>query len=448
MSLVFNQEAINGILFTLHFYNELPTVAHQKLMQMVGEEVMDMDQVTEFFKKIDDGEFRLKKDIKTLAQVVNVPNFVEKYVDLDTRLRLRKTSPTIREIINGKMLEIDWLHFKCNGLFFEISTSEDFKVTYEIVEGGLQVTNGDSEKFFSARREEEQIKIIQRDLMSILCSEKLRINTLRIRNDDSSTSDDDVKPTTAMTILRNTLNQVPKKLKISKLEFWVDELDDVFIETLKNIDSEHLESLDLLFGYFHSNLTPVWNDLHNLEEWKRLKSIVAGHTKFVVSETIRLYSHVQNARFAIEHFDYTSDNMSIHNSIMELKDKLLQNPNLKQFKMKSLYAMSDSDFENLKASLQQFNTSNTPYPCWITIPYPDSDKKLELLVEKKMIWFKGPCYVEGEGEEVIDDKDEEKRTVERMIMEMRRRLTKKTKRMIRCKRLRCSCCSAETNQKK
>ena len=91
MALVFNQEAINGILFTLQFYNELPTVAHQKLLQMTGKEVMNLSQVTEFFEKINNGEFRLEEDVEEkkseakLAQIVNVPDFVEKYLDIDTR---------------------------------------------------------------------------------------------------------------------------------------------------------------------------------------------------------------------------------------------------------------------------------------------------------------------------------------------------------------------------
>ncbi|EFP10414.1 hypothetical protein CRE_22927 [Caenorhabditis remanei] len=115
MSLVFNQGAINRILFTLHFQKELPIVAHQKLMEMTGEEVMNLEQVTEFFKKIDNGEFRLEEEVKekpqvTLVQVLNVPDFVEQYLDIDTRLCLRKTCTTIRKIVNEKRLHIGCLN--------------------------------------------------------------------------------------------------------------------------------------------------------------------------------------------------------------------------------------------------------------------------------------------------------------------------------------------------
>ena len=61
------------------------------------------------------------------------------------------------------------------------------------------------------------------------------------------------------------------------------------------------------------------------------------------------------------------------------------------------WEIQNSDFEEINASLQQYNTNNAPYPCWITIPYPDSEKKLKMLVKRKMIWFKGPSYVEEEG---------------------------------------------------
>ena len=57
---------------------------------------MNLDQVTEFFEKIDNGEFRLAEEIEeviveeekpevTLAHILNVPDFVEKYLDMDAR---------------------------------------------------------------------------------------------------------------------------------------------------------------------------------------------------------------------------------------------------------------------------------------------------------------------------------------------------------------------------
>ncbi|KAF1763130.1 hypothetical protein GCK72_011396 [Caenorhabditis remanei] len=91
---------------------------------------------------------------------------------------------------------------------------------------------------------------------------------------------------------------------------------------------------------------------------------------------------------------------------MELKDKLLQNPNLKQLKIEAIARMKARDVKDIKTSLKKYSTNNAPYPCWVSIPYPDSDKKLEMLVEKRIIWFKGPYYVEIEVEDSSDEDDE------------------------------------------
>ena len=65
--------------------------------------------------------------------------------------------------------------------------------------------------------------------------------------------------------------------------------------------------------------------------------------------------------------------------------------------------MSDIVFKRIKASLQQYKINNDPYPCRACIPYPDSDKKFKMLVTKKMIWFKGPCYVEGDYQPTLNN---------------------------------------------
>ncbi|EFP10400.1 hypothetical protein CRE_22966 [Caenorhabditis remanei] len=402
MPLVFNQEAINGILFTLHFQKELPIVAHQKLMQMTGKEVMDVKQVTEFFEKIDNEEFGLKKmEEITLAQVLNVPDFGARYLDIDTRLRLRKTCTTIREIINQKPLHIDCLHYECEGENIEISTNEGFKVTYKINEEGLKVTSRDRVKSINAESEEKKIKLIQQDLMSILCSEKLRINTLRIESDQMS-----LGPRIGMKALRNTLNQIPNKLKINNLEYFVLESRDVVLKAaLKKIDPEHLRFLQ------RKNESFYWASILNIytaasiKEWKRLKSLKISCPKLLIPDIINSYTHFEYAHLEICRFYGRSDIM-LSKYIIVLIDKLLQNPNLKQLKICAENEMGAVEFQDINGILQQYN-NNAPYSCWISIPYPDSDKKLEMLVEKNMIWFKGPCYVKGELEEERSDEEDD-----------------------------------------
>ena len=135
-------------------------------------------------------------------------------------------------------------------------------MSYGIIEGGLRVTNGDKRKFINAEHEEDQIKIIQRDLMTILCSEKLRIDTLDI---DDRTTVFEKEPPIGMIVLQNTLNQMLNKRKVRNLDFSARSLDEVFIETLKNIEPEHLKFLQL-------SCTSVWKELYNLEQWRRLKT--------------------------------------------------------------------------------------------------------------------------------------------------------------------------------
>ncbi|KAF1763132.1 hypothetical protein GCK72_011398 [Caenorhabditis remanei] len=343
-----------------------------------------------------------EKPEMTLVRILNVPDFVEKYLDIDTRLRLRKTCTTIREIINKKPLHIDWLIYDCYGKTIKISTHGGFEVLYEIIEEGLRVRYLDREKTIDAKNEEEQIEVIQRDLMSILDHGKLRIGILNIE-DDYSAGLYDEEPPMGIRALRNTLNQLPNKLKIKSLEYLVKELDDAFIATLKTI--EHLKSLQLSFGPYDMKQFKI--NLFELEEWKRLKSLKIWDPQLSLSDIISSYTHFENAHLAIGSFYACSDNTSLHNFVMELKDKLLQNPNLKQLKIEAISRMKAHDVKDIKSSLQQYNINNTPYPCWVSIPYPDSDKKLEMLVDKKMIWFKGPCYVKGEWEEDSSDEDDE-----------------------------------------
>ncbi|EFP10435.1 hypothetical protein CRE_22934 [Caenorhabditis remanei] len=414
MPLVFNQEAINGILFTLHFQKDTPSIAHQKLMEMAGEEVMNLDQVIEFFKKIDNGEFCLEEEVESLTllgQVLNIPNFVGKYLDIDLRLRLRKTCKTIRKIINEMPLHIECLQYKCNGNTIEISTNEDMKIIYVIMEGnGLVVTNGNRWKFIHAENNEKQIKIIQRDLMTILCSQKLKIDTLRIENDQISVFDirgyDDSTQIGKRALWR-TLNQVLGKLQVRKLEYLVEEVDDLLIETLEKIDPEHLKFLQLRINRYVRIRAEDWEYLYNLEQWKRLATLTIRFPQLSASDILSFYTHFENALLEISDFFKREDAISKPDVVLQIKQKLLENPNLEQFIICASEDMSDSDFDDINASLQQYNINNAPYPCWISIPDPDSDKKLELLVKKKIIWFKGPCYVKGEWEEDSSDEDDE-----------------------------------------
>ncbi|KAF1763151.1 hypothetical protein GCK72_011417 [Caenorhabditis remanei] len=401
MPLVFKQEAINGILFTLHSQKELSSFAHQKLIEMTGEEVMSQEQVTEFFKKIDKLEFQIKEDVQkvTLAQILNVPNFVENYLDIRTRLRLRKTCKTIREILNEKPLYKDCVNYKYNDLVIEISTDGGFKISYQLIKEGLRVRYWNKEKVINATIG-EMVEIIQRDLMSILCSQKLKIDTFEIKGDSYTSG----KHPIGELALRFTFNQLPNKLKICNLEYSIEKKDGLLIALLKRIDPEHLKCLTLT-NSFSDNIS--FKDLYNLEQWKGLKSLKVYNWKLTELDDLRFFTHVENAHLEIGIYQWYFP--PLQNILMELKDKLLENPNLKQFKIEARYGVDARHVKEIRSIFQQYNTNNAQYPCWVSIPYPDSDKKLQLLVKKKMIWFKGPCYVKGEWEEDSDEEEEKER---------------------------------------
>ncbi|KAF1763128.1 hypothetical protein GCK72_011394 [Caenorhabditis remanei] len=343
----------------------------------------------------------------TLAQILNVPDFVENYLDIDTRLRLRKTCFNIRKIINEKLLNIDRLTYKFEAKFTEISTNGDF-------EGGLRVKYWDKEKVINTDDEEDQAEIIQRHFMSIFGHEKLRIDTLRI--EDRSVGWFMKESRIGKRALRRTFNELFNKLKVRNLEYYTVVIDSFLVVLLRTIDPDHLKFLEIDIHTLLENKEMFYGHLYDLEEWKRLKSLkFDGLLKF--SEIISDYTHFENAYLVIyesqDNDEYCLSDLPLHTFVMELKDKLLQNPNLKQLKFLMNWDIQDSDVEDIKASLQQYNTDNAPFPCWISIPYPDSDKKLEMLVNKQfisenlIIWFKGPCYVKGEWEEDSSDEDDE-----------------------------------------
>ncbi|KAF1763131.1 hypothetical protein GCK72_011397 [Caenorhabditis remanei] len=315
----------------------------------------------------------------TLTQILNVPDFVENHLDIDTRLCLRATCTTIRKIINEKLLDIDCLIYKCNQNIIEISTNRDFKISYKIIGGGLRVKYWDKEKVINTDDEVDQIEIIQRDFMSIFGQGKMKIETLRI--EDRPGNGFFRHSEIGKRALLRTFNELFNKLKVRNLEYSADDWDFALVVALRTIDPEHLKILQIDIESLEDDIYYIDRSLFHLEEWKRCLC-------------------------------YASD-VPVHAVVMKLKDQILLNPTLKQMKIRMNWKITDRDFEYIKASLQQYNTDNAPFPCWVSIPYPDSEKKLELLVEKKMIWFKGPCYVEGEEEEDEEDSsDEEERDEE------------------------------------
>ncbi|KAF1763154.1 hypothetical protein GCK72_011420 [Caenorhabditis remanei] len=286
---------------------------------MTGEEVMDLDKVTELFKEFDN-KLRPKGEQPkvTLAQILNVPDFVEKYLDIDSRLRLRKTCKTIRKILDEKPLHIDRLNYKCNGKFIEISTDGGFRVFYEIIEIGVKVTNGNKKKLIRKRFKKKQIKIIQRDLLSILGNGKLRIDSFRIENSEISGLYDE-KPPIGMRVLQNTVNRLTSKLNVKKMVYLVYVVDKALVEMVKVMNPEHFQSLQFSFERYLYNCTLDWKDLYNLEQWKQLKSLNIFYPFLAVSDIVNSYTHFENAHLKIRSFYDFFDENSIWDKFMQIK---------------------------------------------------------------------------------------------------------------------------------
>ncbi|EFP10455.1 hypothetical protein CRE_22925 [Caenorhabditis remanei] len=235
--------------------------------------------------------------------------------------------------------------------------------------------------------------------LDIPTSEKLRIDTLEIEDDRTS----GWEPPIGLRALRNTFSQVPNKLKITNLEYCVLDESEVLMETLKAIDPEHLESLQLNFQRYVYNCNPVWEDFYNLEQWKRLKTLNLQCPGLALSDIMKFFTHVENSNLEIHSF-YGVNEISKHNEVMQIIEKLLQNPNLEQFIIEASYGLKSLDFADIYASLRQYDVNCDP---WVDIPYPDSDKTLMMWVETNKIWFKGPCFVEEEESSDEDDDEEE-----------------------------------------
>lgn len=102
-------------------------------------------------------------------------------------------------------------------------------------------------------------------------------------------------------------------------------------------------------------------------------------------------AHLKLVRFKLLCFDYSR--------VMVFKDKLLQNPLLREIKIFWPNSFPDH-FDEINIQLGTFNQKDTQHPRWARFPYPPPNEGLvlEMAVFGDYIWFKGPEYIEGEME--------------------------------------------------
>ncbi|EFP10402.1 hypothetical protein CRE_22937 [Caenorhabditis remanei] len=378
---------LDGVLYTLHFQKVPSPLAHQKLLEITGEEAMSLEQVTHFYKKIDNGSFDLREKVKTLEEVIGVmKEQILKYVDVKTRLTLRRTCRSIRATVDTCSQNIQKLKYFYGDDFIELFV-DDFSVRYEFIKGGILVRHEENLKLVRVTDDEEKLEMMRMELMTILGNEKLRIATWRIEEKDPELQ------TLGMRVLRHILDQLPpQKLKVTRLEYILLDLSEDFTKTLESLDSAYLESLFLSHDPNHRDCVNFDDAIYDLEQWKQLKTLEMDHHLSDMRELTRSWTHFERARVNFEICVDSETRMweSVHDEVMELKEVLLKHPALNQYQI-LFKNMRPADFNKLNETL------GTNGPAWTTFKDPGSDKNvLKMLVTEKMIWFKGPCYAEEE----------------------------------------------------
>ncbi|EFP10451.1 hypothetical protein CRE_22924 [Caenorhabditis remanei] len=391
MEQVYNQEAINGILYFLHSKKFSPFDAHGELMDTIGEEVMSVEEIEEFYEKIERGEYNLKqKKEVTLERILKLPNFVPKYVNVETRLRLRKTSFGIRDFLDNETYNIDKLTYEYGSDYIKISGDEEFAVKYENIDGGILMRNNGNLQLIQEKSEDKKIGIVQSDLMAILRNEKLRIQILKLQKKLTS---DNGNYEFGEDVLKHAFSQLLQQLKVRKLISGTDEI----VLVMAKMDPSYLQSLRLTDVHTTNSFKET---IYGLPQWKNLKIVHINNDLSSVRDIIENWTHFRVARLKFDCLRVILKNKFVHDGVIELIKKLRGSPNLRQYRIQ-LHRISVAEYNKILETLRTGIFTNKKSNLG-NFEYPRSSGTVEMVVTRKSIWFEEQS-VSGDWSEEEDE---------------------------------------------
>ncbi|CAL2035337.1 unnamed protein product [Caenorhabditis brenneri] len=395
----FKDNVLDAIIYTYHSENFSPQLAYEKLQKLTGAESYTLQDVEKLYKKIDEKVFSLMKPNE--VNLVDLPWHFNKevvsYLDVASRMSLRKTCHLFRHLVDIEKLRINTLDIGLSLRYIKITINESLKICYtkSKSENCCKIEYNDSSRDVKS----SFTKAAFRDLAIILSNPRWEIRDLSVHQNwhDAPNVNNNLPFNTILAFPR-FMNSLENKPKVEYLEVSSPSLDTLLYSILRNLDETFIKIIKI----DPMDLLPFRKyEIFELPQWKNATSIFTLHLTLIPDK----WHHFLDFNISVTCFWYT-DGLTL-DQFLVWKDKLLQNPQLNQARIRigSRTGLDLTIINELNESLGiQGAGYNETNPVWAEINYPGSQKKLSICVAKNLIWFKGPEYEEPE---VTNEEDEE-----------------------------------------
>lgn len=291
---------------------------------MIEENIVSKKEVAE--------EAVVKRNFRVaLIEILKVPDFMNKHLDVDARLRLRKTCYILRKILDTNVPFIEHLTFMCEGSLIEIEIDGGLLVSYEPTTEGVLIKHKQGSKLVITSNEVEKYEMIRTELMTIFGNEKLNIGTFKVQENRNFSIHDEKA---GMKLLKYILDMLPHQLKVGKLDYKVLETEFDFCRLMESMDPNHCKSFQVIHDYYsNEDDGKTLATVYQTDQWKSLKSVCIDEPTLFFKRLIDDCTHVEIGHFHYQSISYDEENQKIEDIFPELIEKLLQNPNLKQFRI-------------------------------------------------------------------------------------------------------------------
>ncbi|EGT31199.1 hypothetical protein CAEBREN_16861 [Caenorhabditis brenneri] len=354
-------DAIEGFILCLYRQRFSTKASHAKMCKVVGEDEMKIEDVQKIYQKIDEG---YNMELISLEGIMKLKDEkILNELDLKTRLSLRNTSKALRSLIDNGNYKMVSLKIAIEEERIAIKDDQDYQCVFRKQGDKCAIyDNGDYKLVKGAfwKRAEKALKLF------LGVNNNMNIENLVLRTPEF------FEPKLTFVDVLGRLN---KKLKVNSLYFDTPHLHIMshIAELLNCLDPHEIEKLSTpcyLPGFFA-------NQIFGTEHWKNLKAFTCFSEAYYenLGDT---FGHLNYAHFRPLGFPTIAQ-------LIQLKEKLLQNRNLKLMKLS--HGLERKEINELRTHFEQISDSKTPFH---VVPATDQ-KTLSVFIDSSVVAFKGPC---------------------------------------------------------
>ncbi|CAL2035324.1 unnamed protein product [Caenorhabditis brenneri] len=433
---------IKSILTIYHRQGLSAQEAHEAILRFPGEDFMSLQDVEHIFKEIEVRKNREQKEKKKKQEIENqgkqtnlnelmkyfeamkleseeleenvleerrvrmmlalkqksVHERIMKYTTIGARIALLKTSQLLRQLSNDTPYYIDTFTIEFGDDYFKILVDKPEQYMTGMIrerdsrKGTVPVGRPIPKKYTKeerAARRDPYYRKAEVMLKRLFRFEKLKIGTLTLQpthfrgiQGDGGINEAVENALSSRTTLMEVESLVIGGSGSDTLEKLLPFVDPSCFRTIKFDGGSKYEPSVLFFE----------ESIFQSAQWKNATEFFMKYVG-VDEENWKPYAHFSDCKLQF----YARD-INI-GRLFELKDELLKNPRLQQFKIVTPY-LKIKNFRKLTEAFQVFNPKT---PTLIHFDYPGGEKKLSVVLTERYIWFKGPEYVENAGADSDDE---------------------------------------------